>query len=149
MKNLCPKCENPLEFYDEIHKVKCNFCEFECTYSEYKKFNYRENGACKTDLGKPNVLLYEFGVLKEVIEVLEVGAKKYNADNWKGLEAIDILKSLMRHAFAICEAFQKKDILLMKDNDSGLNHLAHLHCNVMFLQYFKNDQTEKYEMLFK
>jgi hypothetical protein len=62
-----------------------------------------------------------------VAAVMDFGAKKYAAHNWrKGFKYTSILDSLRRHLVAF-EAGEDYD------PESKLHHLAHLACNVAFL----------------
>jgi len=65
--------------------------------------------------------------LGEVARVMEMGAEKYSAHNWKeGGPIRDSIDSLLRHltAFNNCED---------NDPESGLSHLAHVICNAAFI----------------
>ena len=59
------------------------------------------------------------------------GAKKYDDWNWaRGFDWSRILDSLHRHI----GAWQSGEDL---DQETGISHLAHASCNIMFLQYFE------------
>lgn len=65
--------------------------------------------------------------LEDVARVLEYGSIKYDDINWmKGFSYNSILSSLKRHFFA----WRKGEQL---DAESGLPHLAHVGCNLAFL----------------
>ena len=62
--------------------------------------------------------------------VLQAGAKKYSAHNWRGgIVWSRLIGACLRHLLA----FMKGEDL---DKESGLPHLDHLACEVMFLQEF-------------
>lgn len=87
----------------------------------------------KADTGKPDVTLIPYEAVEEIAKVLEFGAKKYARDNWKagtGFKYTRIIASLLRHIYAYLRG---------EDNDpeSGLSHMAHAGCNVMFLLYYE------------
>lgn len=77
--------------------------------------------------------LREPGVLEGASTILQFGTKKYAHFNWeKGLSFIDTISSGLRHAVA--EG--------MKDPDSGLPHIHHLYCNLIFAAHFDANQAQ-------
>lgn len=69
--------------------------------------------------------------------VLEFGATKYEDRNWEqGIAMSKIYGSTLRH---LMKWFAGMD----KDEESGLYHLHHAGCDVMFLQHFNAD-PDKY-----
>ena len=86
--------------------------------------------------GKPQWSMVDFKSLEPMVRVLEYGAKKYSRDNWKlGLPTLEICDSLMRHLIAFMNGEDK-------DPESGLDHLGHISCNVMFLNYVMREKPE-------
>lgn len=86
----------------------------------------------KNDSGKTDWSLMPFEAVEEINKVLEFGAKKYEANNWKkgsGFKYTRVLNSLLRHIFAYMRGEDK-------DPESGLSHLAHAGCNILFLLYY-------------
>lgn len=70
-----------------------------------------------------------FNSLEEVVRVMAFGAKKYARDNWKkGLLVSKITDSMLRHL--ICTVNGQ-----VNDEETGLNHYAHIVCNGMFINY--------------
>ena len=89
------------------------------------------------DEGKTDWNLVPWESVEQIAKVLQFGAKKYNSDNWRSGEGFDytrVLNSLMRHIVA----FQKGED---QDPESGLSHLAHAGCNVLFLLYYQEYQN--------
>lgn len=85
----------------------------------------------KNDTGKPAFDLIEPHFLEDVAKVLTVGAKKYDVDNWKrGMSLGKAMGGVMRHLWAVL----KGEWL---DPETGLSHLAHATCGIMFIHYFK------------
>lgn len=88
--------------------------------------------AVKFDDGKVEWSLVPFEALEGMAQVLEFGAKKYAAWNWTeggGFKWTRILGSCLRHLFAFMRG---------EDNDpeSGLSHISHAQCNLLFLAYY-------------
>lgn len=91
----------------------------------------------KHDSGKPDWSLVPFEALEEVVRVLEFGAKKYSRDNWRtgeGFKYSRVLSSLLRHIYSYLRG---------EDNDpeSGLSHMAHAGCNVLFILYYIKNKS--------
>lgn len=62
--------------------------------------------------------------------VMNHGEKVYGYNNWKkGMSKRSIMQSLYRHIHAQYNQEQ------LYDRDSGLPHIGHIYCNLMFLQY--------------
>ena len=81
------------------------------------------------DNGKPPVHLIPSSALLQVAEVLQHGAKKYGEWNWtEGFNWNRLIGAVERHILAWKDK-DKDD----KDSDSGISHLAHACCNLMFL----------------
>lgn len=79
--------------------------------------------------GKPRYDLLDPDALEGIARVLEFGARKYAAHNWRnGLKFSDTIRSLLSHAFAILRGETH-------DKESGLPHIDHLGCNWMFLSW--------------
>ena len=82
--------------------------------------------------GKRRLDLVPTSFVNGVADVLGFGATKYEDNNWKkGMKWSSVIASLKRHlaAFESGEDF---------DKESGLFHLDHVSCNVLFLkEYYK------------
>lgn len=80
----------------------------------------------KHDSGKPRMDLLDRLALEDVARVLGFGAEKYAAHNWRsGLPTSRLIAAALRHTHAFNDG---------EDNDpeSGLPHLAHAMCCLMF-----------------
>lgn len=87
--------------------------------------------------GKRKWSLVHYKSLEPMIEVLEFGAKKYTADNWKkGMDKKQILECLQRHLAKLMDGETH-------DPESKLHHVGHILCNAMFYSYFTQDEQEK------
>lgn len=92
-------------------------------------------GGKKFDTGKPPMALLSGVALLEIAKVLEFGAKKYAPDNWRGGFAWRRVGSAaLRHLFAWLNGEDK-------DSETGLSHLAHCGCCILFLLEFEVMKT--------
>jgi hypothetical protein len=88
--------------------------------------------ATKHDGGKRQWDLLPIDSVEEIIKVLEFGAGKYAAHNWSsngGFKYSRVFNALIRHLFAFMRGEDN-------DKETGLSHLAHAGCNVLFLLHF-------------
>lgn len=93
-----------------------------------------EGRGMRFNSGKRKWSLVDFESFEPMVEVLEFGAKKYAADQWKnGLDKKEILESAFRHLTALMAGE-------VNDPESGLHHIGHLACNVMFYSYFTKEE---------
>ena len=81
----------------------------------------------KLDAGKPPMELLDAYALEQVALVLEFGRRKYSTHNWrKGISYGRLAGAVLRHVFAFLRG---EDL----DPESGLSHIAHAMCCLMFL----------------
>lgn len=93
--------------------------------------------ATRHNQGKPRWSLVHYKSMIPLVKVLEFGANKYNADNWKkGLDKKEILESMMRHLIALMDGE-------LNDPESGELHIGHIMCNTMFWSYFHQMEINK------
>lgn len=85
----------------------------------------------KYDGAKPRFSLLPLGPLGDVVSVLEYGARKYAEDNWQKVSnpRTRYFDAAMRHLLA----WRGGERL---DPESGLPHLAHAACSLLFLGWF-------------
>ena len=85
----------------------------------------------KFDNDKPQWSLMQWKALSQVVDVLTYGAKKYAPDNWKKVPNARqrYLDAGFRH-FTAYAAGEKND------SETGLSHLAHAMCCLLFLLAF-------------
>lgn len=84
-------------------------------------------GGVKYDAGKAPWHLVAFDAIAEIVAVLDFGAKKYAARNWEaGMDWDRPFGACLRHLTAW---WMGED----KDQETGLSHLAHAGCCIMFL----------------
>lgn len=101
-----------------------------------------ESGGTKHDQGKPRMELIDSYAMEQLAEVLTFGAKKYAPHNWRGGIAYSrLIAACLRHIFAWVGG---------QDNDpeTGLSHLAHAMCCIMFILGLSNvssDNDDRYK----
>lgn len=95
----------------------------------------------KYDGEKPRMDLIDAEFLEGLAGVLTFGANKYAAHNWRGgINISRLLAASYRHLGSINKG---EDI----DNESGLEHVYHLSCCVMFLSWMlkhRKDLDDRY-----
>ncbi len=92
--------------------------------------------ALKFDGGKLPFHLLSTEAMNQTAAVLAFGAQKYAAHNWrKGFVWSRPLSAAMRHITAFNAGEDK-------DPESGLSHLAHAACCIMFLLEFEKTHKE-------
>lgn len=86
----------------------------------------------KNDAGKPRMSLLPTRGLFAISKVLGFGAEKYGAHNWQLVDNAPerYADALLRHVFAWTGGETN-------DPESGLNHLAHAGCCILFLLHFE------------
>ena len=91
----------------------------------------------KLDHGKEDWSLLPFSEVLEIVRVLDFGAKKYSRDNWMNVKdgRFRYFAAMMRHLVAWFSG--EKD-----DKESGMPHLAHAGCCLLFLMWFDKNQKE-------
>ena len=112
--------------------------------NEYVKGTFikdSEKGALKFDTDKPQMELLDPYAMEQIAAVMTFGAKMYSAQNWRqGFKFSRIIGASFRHL----SAYTRGEDL---DPESGLSHLAHLGCCVMFLIWhskFKKELDDRY-----
>jgi len=90
----------------------------------------------KHDQEKPDMSLLSGIAMTKIAEVMSFGKKKYSAHNWRGGFAWGRpLAASLRHIFAYISGEDK-------DPETGLSHLAHASCCLMFLLEFEETHKE-------
>lgn len=95
-----------------------------------------KGAALKFDQDKLPLHLLSTEAMNQTAAVLKFGAKKYAEHNWrKGFAWSRPLAAAMRHITAFNDGEDK-------DPESGLSHLAHAACCIMFLLEFEKTHQE-------
>jgi hypothetical protein len=90
----------------------------------------------KFDGEKPRMDLIDPSFQIALADVLTYGAREYSAHNWRnGIDASRLYAALQRHLLAF---WGGEDI----DDESGLPHLSHAACELMFLQWMIYEKPE-------
>lgn len=99
-------------------------------YAEEKK----ELGI-KYDIGKARFDLIEPEFEEAIANILTMGADKYAPNSWQHVEdgKNRYYAALRRHL----NAWRKGEKI---DQESGMSHLVHVACNVMFLMHFEREE---------
>ncbi len=98
----------------------------------------RKKGGEKHDSGKLRYDLLSHIALQGTTRVLMWGAVKYGENNWRrGISYSRLFAAMMRHAWAW---WGGEDL----DPESGLSHLDHVACNVMFLQEMGKEHDDRW-----
>lgn len=90
----------------------------------------------KYDQDKVPLDLLDPIALEGLARVLQFGAKKYAAHNWRGgISYSRLIAALLRHVFAILRGEYV-------DPESGLPHIDHVGCCWMFLSYMTKTRPD-------
>lgn len=86
----------------------------------------------KTDTGKPRWSLVPYDALLEIVKVLTFGATKYADNNWQHVDNHEdrYFSAMLRHLTAWKNGQRT-------DDETGLSHLAHAGCCLLFLLWFE------------
>jgi len=83
----------------------------------------------KFDEQKPRPSLVYYSLIKEIAKVRQYGIEKYgHSEDWRETTNQEerYKDAILRHIFEYIEGEEN-------DQESGLKHLAHAACNIMFL----------------
>lgn len=111
-----------------------NVTEREIKETLEDKKGFIDNIFKKNDQGKIRPSLIDFNFIEGMAKVLTQAIEKegYKPNNWKKCDDIQRYEdALMRHLIAYYKGEKK-------DKKSGLSHLHHAACNLMFLEYFND-----------
>lgn len=89
----------------------------------------------KYDQNKPKLSQFPREAMEAVAEVMEYGARKYGGGTWSRVEIQRYIDAGARHLYAMQDIDEngKECINFSKvDEESGLEHLYHLACNVVY-----------------
>ncbi len=96
-----------------------------------------EDKGKKYDGGKPMVQLLSPIAMTKIAEVMTFGAKKYGSDNWReGIAWTRVIGAVLRHIFSWLGGQDS-------DPETGISHLAHASCGLMFLLEYEVTRKDK------
>lgn len=128
----CPLCPVNVSCYNKTN-LKRNVDAMTTSYSDHLLAVSKGLVLPGTKLDKDKLRwsLLPSGTIAQVIQVLEYGAKKYAVNNWVGVPDAETryYDAAMRHL----DAWRNGED---NDSESGLPHLAHAACCVLFLLWF-------------
>ena len=108
----------------------CSSCD---QITKHSHIEESSSGGLKYDSEKPPVALVPGEAIIEIARVLGFGARKYAAHNWrKGILYSRLISAAQRHILA----FNSRED---KDEESGLSHIAHALCCLVFLSTFETE----------
>ena len=104
---------------------------------EFKEYYEPKEQGRKDDSSKRRYSLLPKGAVNSVVDVLEFGSKKYADNNWQKVPDAKTryYDAAMRHL----DAWLNGDL---KDAETGLPHLAHAICCLMFLMWFDSEAAD-------
>lgn len=95
-----------------------------------------EPGGTKYDGGKVMFQLLYWSFIEEMAKVMTYGAGKYGERNWQdGIKVSRLWGATFRHLVAILKGEYM-------DKESGITHLAHAACNLMFIFWVYRERPE-------
>ena len=90
----------------------------------------------KLDAGKPPMDLLDRYAMEQIARVLAFGADKYSAHNWRGgIRYSRLIAAALRHLHAFNDGEDK-------DQETGLSHIAHAGCCIMFLLWMEHMRSD-------
>jgi hypothetical protein len=111
-----------------------------CWYYHIDEIIFKETPVegIKYDDSKLKWSLLPWKQVEEVVKVLQHGAKKYAPDNWKKVQPYKerYFNAAMRHLMAWY--WGEKN-----DPETGLNHLAHAACCILFMLWHDGEEDKK------
>lgn len=103
--------------------------------SQFEMVTENKGEAMRADGNKVRLDLLPLQPIWDVGRVLSYGSIKYADRNWeKGMRWSRCWGSALRHLFKWWMGEQC-------DNESGLPHLAHAACNIMYLQHYESHKV--------
>lgn len=125
--HFCDRCLEALGSHPKCSSTYCA-CE-ECHEDVIKKALTPLPQGTKFDDGKPRWWLFPWEAAEQVVRILNHGAEKYDAGNWRR----DMPRADERLSAAAIRHLQAWIRGEKTDPDSGLPHLAHAGCCILML----------------
>ena len=99
-----------------------------------RMFEFNNEGR-KFDTDKLRWELLPLDAVEKIVEVMTYGAKKYDDNNWQKVKASRYRGAAGRHRAARYKGEKY-------DKESGLTHLAHEACNILFMLWKEINEVE-------
>jgi len=136
---LCHVCDDYFVVNKAVVGWQCPNCQASVKRSARPGVfiaNTEPTAGKKFDQDKLRWDLFPAESIEPIIQVLMFGAEKYDAYNWtKGIAYSRLFAALMRHMWAWWRGETN-------DSETGLNHLAHAGCCLLFLLSYTQNQPE-------
>lgn len=130
---VCASCHKPIESQPNID---CKVCYYRFLGGAIIMDGQELKTGVKKDEGKPRMDLISSIAITELAKVLTFGCGKYSPNNWRlGISWGRVIGACLRHIFS----WMKGDD---KDPETGLSHLAHAFCCLMFLLEYEITRKE-------
>lgn len=101
----------------------------------------------KLDEGKLRYDLYPIEAYKGCTEVITFGANKYTDNGWKTVRPKSrYYSALLRHLIAQIEWEENGNKGLALDEESGLPHLDHAQCNLVFYRELTKSEDRQIKL---
>lgn len=97
----------------------------------------------KDTKGKLRWSLLPMAEVEEVMKVIDFGANKYEPNSWKKNTINECYDALYRHLVNWDKKFSSAQLPL--DEESRLDHMAHIAANAIFILYLFNRDAKKIE----
>lgn len=122
---------------DEYEKRRNNMDYIDLKNEDKTTETSAHSQEAKADSGKPKLTLVPDQIIYDIAEVREYGNRKYgDPDNWRTVEIERYRDAAFRHFLAY---IREPD---GKDEESGIEHLKHLACNIAFLCALEKNKKE-------
>jgi hypothetical protein len=90
----------------------------------------------KNDAEKTMFQLLTWTFIEDIAKVMTFGAVKYGDYNWQqGIKTSRLWGAVFRHLVAVLKGETE-------DKESGISHLAHAACNLMFLYWMMRERPD-------
>lgn len=98
----------------------------------------------KNDQGKPRWDLFPWDAAEQIVLVLTFGANKYADRNWEsGIKYGRIFGAIIRHLWTWF--MSKVTGQSSRDPETGLSHLAHAGCGILFLLSYEERMMTEFD----
>lgn len=117
--------------------MSCTKCGSHYINKDFNCVNCEKEQGRKDDGAKIRYSLLPVGTVNQVVQVLEFGSKKYADNNWQKVPNAKTryYDAALRHIDSWWQGEKT-------DSETGLPHLAHAICCLMFLIWFDSEAVD-------